>query len=115
MKILLGMAVSQGKAQGRVKIVRGLEDFEKFREGDILVTRITDPTMVVMMNKAAGIICDIGGLTSHPSIIAREMGTPCIVSAECLKTKRKATEVLREGMLVEMCGTTGEVTLIEED
>ncbi len=112
-KILQGLGVSQGKAQGRVKIIHIPEDFSKFSEGDILVTRITNPNMVILMGKAAGIICDIGGMTSHPSIVSREMGTPCIVSAKCIKTEKSATEVLNDGLFIEMCGQSGEVHLIE--
>ncbi len=112
-KILQGMGVSQGKATGRVKIIQDLNGSYKFKEGDILVTEITDPTMVILMGKAAGIICDIGGMTSHSSIVSREMGIPCIVSAQCIKTKKKATKILKEDMEILMDGTLGEVYLIE--
>jgi pyruvate,water dikinase len=114
-KILQGLGVSQGKARGRVRIIHTPDDFNKFSEGDILVAKITDPNMVLLMGKAAGIICDIGGMTSHPSIVSREMGTPCIVSAKCVKTERSATEVFKDGMFVEMSGQTGEVHLIEHE
>ena len=115
MKILQGLGVSQGKARGRVKIIKNRDDFNKFLDGDILVAKITDPDMVMLMGKAAGIICDIGGMTSHPSIVSREMGTPCIVSAKCMKTEKNATEVLKDGMIVEMCGQSGEVHVIENE
>ncbi len=111
-KILQGLGVSQGKTRGKVKIINKIEDFNKFSEGDILVTKITDPNMVMLMGKAIGIICDIGGMTSHPSIVSREMGIPCIVSTKCIKTEKSATEILKDGMIVEMCGTSGEVHLI---
>ncbi len=114
-KILQGLGVSQGKVRGRVKIVRTPEDFGKFSEGDILVTKITNPNMVILMGKAAGIICNIGGMTSHPSIVSREMGTPCIVSAKGVKTEQSATEILRDGMFIEMCGQSGEVHVIGEN
>jgi pyruvate,water dikinase len=113
-KILQGMGVSKGKVQGRVKIIRNLDDHIKFEERDILVTRLTDPTMVILMGKASGIICDIGGLTSHPSIVSREMGIPCIVSAKCIKTEKNATDILKDGMFIEMCGESGNVGLIKK-
>ncbi len=113
-KILQGMGVSRGEVRGRVRIIESLDDHTKFEEGDILVTRLTDPTMVVLMGKAAGIICDIGGLTSHPSIVSREMGIPCIVSAACEKTGKTATEMLEGGMVIKMCGEKGEIYLIKE-
>lgn len=74
--ILRGLAVSSGVAEGVVKIVRGMEDSTHFKEGDVLVTKITDPTMVIMMNDACAVVCDIGGITSHPSILSRELGIP---------------------------------------
>jgi len=111
MKLLAkGLGVSQGKVQGRVKIIR--DDYSGFEEGDILVTRLTNPRMVMLMGKAAGIICDVGGMTSHPSIVSREMGIPCVVSTKCVKTGKSSTEVLRDRMLVEMCGQSGKIHLI---
>jgi phosphohistidine swiveling domain-containing protein len=114
-KILQGMGVSHGKIRGKVKVIRDLEDYSKFDEGDILVARLTDPSMVILMGKAAGIICDIGGLTSHPSILSREMGIPCIVSASCEKTGKKATEILENDMIISMNGETGEIYLEKVD
>ncbi len=107
--ILKGKGVSRGKANGSVRIVH--DDFlqEDFEEGDILVTRLTDPTMVAMMNKASAIICEIGGLTSHPSIVSRELGIPCIVAAT------GATKILRDGEKIHVDGQTGEIRRISED
>ena len=102
-KILTGVGTSQGKVQGKVRIVRDIVDHEGFEEGDILVTRLTDPGMVGLINKAGGIICEIGGMTSHPSILSRELGIPCIVAT------KDATKVLKDGDIVQMCGTSVEV------
>jgi len=78
-KILKGLGVSSGIVQGKVRIVQGAKDEPLFLEGEILVTKLTDPTMVMMMNNAAAIICDIGGMTSHPSILSRELGMTFLV------------------------------------
>jgi len=104
-KILTGMGVSPGNARGEVRIVRGAADEAQFQAGEILVTRITDPTMVIMMNRAGAIVCDIGGMTSHPSIIARELGIPCVVNVKI------ATTTLKDGQEVIVNGTTGEISL----
>ena len=101
--ILTGMGVSKGVAEGVVKLVKDSKDSERFEEGDVLVTYITDPTMVAIMAKAAAIVCDIGGVTSHPSIVSREMGIPCVVAT------KNGTEVLSEGMRIEVNGETGEI------
>jgi len=113
--IAKGMGVSQGKARGRVKVIRNFDDHVRFNKGDILVTHLTDPTMVKVMNMAGGIVCNIGGLTSHPSIVSREMGTPCIVSAKCVETGKNVTEVLKDGQLVEICGETGDIHLVDDE
>ena len=75
--ILSGLGASPGVASGPVKIVYTLADLQKIRKGDVLVTEMTNPDMVVDMQKACGIITDEGGITSHASIVSREMGIPC--------------------------------------
>ena len=104
MKLLLqGVGTSSGTVTGKVRIVeKGKLPFD-FTDGDILVTRLTDPTMVPWMIKAAGIICDIGGITSHPSIVSRELGIPCIVATKV------GTTTLQEGQMITMNGETGEI------
>jgi pyruvate,water dikinase len=101
--VLKGIAASSGIVRGKVRLVKGIGDVGRFNEGDILVTRVTDPTMVVMMAKAGAVVCDIGGITSHPSIVSREMGIPCVVNT------KEATTKLKEGMEVEVDGDKGEV------
>lgn len=114
-KIAQGLGVSHGQVQGRAKLIKSLADHTRFETGDILVTRLTDPTMVVLMGKAAGIICDIGSLTSHPSIVSREMGIPCIVSAKCLKTGKGISEIIKDGTFIYLCGEKGEIYVIEDE
>lgn len=105
--ILKGLGVSAGIAEGVVRVVSGSEDAGRFEEGNILVTHVTDPTMVGMMSDAAAIVCNIGGMTSHPSIISRELGIPCVV-----KTK-DGTTLLRDGMRVKVDGTKGEIYVLD--
>jgi len=106
--ILEGMAASAGEAIGKVRIVNSSADSSKFKDGEVLVTHLTNPTMIMMMAKASAIVTEIGGLTSHPAIVSREMGTPCVVSA------KNALTILKDGMTVKVNGTTGKVYLIEE-
>ncbi|MBS3142021.1 hypothetical protein J4464_01400 [Candidatus Woesearchaeota archaeon] len=107
--VLTGIGASAGIAEGFVKIVEGIRDISKFNEGDILVTEITEPSMVIMMNKAAAIVTNLGGITSHPAILARELGIPCVVAT------KTATTMLKEGMKVKVDGTKGEVYIAEDD
>jgi pyruvate,water dikinase len=105
--VLTGVAASGGVAEGNVRIVTGAADMSRFEEGDVLVTRITDPTMVMMMSRAAAIVCDIGSITSHPSIVSREMGIPCVVNT------KEGTLVLKDGQRVRVDGTKGEIHIVE--
>ena len=104
--ILKGIAASAGSVEGIVKIVHGVKDTSKFKEGDILVAEATEPSMVIMMNKAAAIITDKGGLTCHAAIVSRELGIPCVVAT------KKATETLKDGMKIKVDGSKGEVYII---
>lgn len=104
--VLKGIAASAGVAEGIVKIVTGVKDAPNFQEGYILVAEMTEPSMVKMMNKAAAVVTDKGGLTSHPAIVSRELGIPCIVAT------KTGTKDLKDGMKVRVDGTKGEVYII---
>jgi pyruvate,water dikinase len=93
-QILKGLASSPGIATGVVKIVKTLKDLTKVRHGDILVTKMTSPDMVVTMSRSAAIVTDEGGVTCHASIVGREMGLPVIVGTQT------ATKVLKDGQTV---------------
>jgi len=101
--LLNGLGASPGVASGKVKIVRSLKDLELVSEGDVLVTEMTNPDMVVTMQRAAAIITDEGGITSHAAIVSREMGIPAVVGTG------NATEKLKEGMFVTVDGSNGAV------
>ncbi|MDE1848750.1 MAG: phosphoenolpyruvate synthase [Nanoarchaeota archaeon] len=101
--ILNGIAASPGIAAGEVKIVKTLKDLEGIKVGDILVTKMTNPDMVVSMQKSAGIVTDEGGMTSHAAIVSREMGIPAVVGTGTATTK------LKDGEEVTVDGTTGKI------
>ncbi|MEK6856226.1 MAG: PEP/pyruvate-binding domain-containing protein [Nanoarchaeota archaeon] len=75
--ILTGLGASPGVSSGIVRIVHELSELDKVKKGDVLVTVMTNPDMVVSMQKAAAIVTDEGGVTSHAAIVSREMGIPC--------------------------------------
>lgn len=107
MTSLTGMAASPGVAEGIVRLFSSGDSTESFNEGDILVTVLTDPTMVQAMIRAAAIVTDAGGITSHPAIISREMGIPCVVNT------KTATQVLQPGMRVRVDGANGVVYVLD--
>jgi len=101
--ILEGLAASPGIASGIVKIIKDLKDLPKIKQGDVLVTKMTNPDMVVSMQKASAIVTDDGGLTAHAAIVSREMGIPAIVGTE------NATEKLKEGEIITVDGFSGKI------
>lgn len=98
-----GMAASPGIASGVVKIIHEMSDLEKIKQGDILVTTMTNPDMVVSMQKASAILTSEGGVTAHAAIVSREMGIPAIVGAQ------DALEKLKDGDEITIDGYTGKV------
>jgi|TARA_B100001971_G_scaffold167732_2_gene158963 pyruvate,water dikinase len=99
--ILKGIAASPGIASGKIKIIEELEDLDRIKQDDILVTKMTNPDMVVTMQKSAGIVTDEGGLTSHASIVSREMGIPAVVGTN------EATTILKDGETITVDGFRG--------
>lgn len=101
--ILKGLGASPGIAFGRIKIIKNLSDLNKISKGDILVTKMTNPDMVVTMQKSVAIVTDEGGLTAHAAIVSREMGIPAVVGT------REATIKLKEGEIITVNGYNGEI------
>ena len=77
--LVRGLGASPGMASGKVKIVLDIDELDKIKDGDIMVTTMTTPDMVPAMRRASGIVTDEGGVTCHASIISRELGIPCVV------------------------------------
>jgi len=102
-----GETAHPGHAIGSCRIVETkdisqvLNDLKRFKKGDILVTHMTQPNMMPIARKAAAIIADEGGITSHAAIIARELGVPCIVGA------KNATQIFKDGDLVKVDAEKG--------
>ena len=98
-----GLGASPGIVTGRVRVLESTADESWMQPGDILVARMTSPDWVPVMKRAAAIVTDSGGMTSHAAIVARELGVPCIVGTH------DATRVLRTGEVVTVDGSTGTV------
>jgi pyruvate,water dikinase len=103
--ILKGLPASPGKIAGVAKVLLSVDEMEKFKDGDILVTRMTAPDWVPIMGKAKAIVTDEGGLTCHAAIISRELGVPCIVGTSSFG--KKATEVLKDGETITIDAKNG--------
>ncbi|HEY8484819.1 MAG TPA: phosphoenolpyruvate synthase [Longimicrobiales bacterium] len=103
-KVLLrGLGASPGVASGTVRVLTAPEEGAKLRHGEVLVTTMTSPDWVPIMRRAAAIVTDAGGMTSHAAIVSRELGIPCIVGS------RDATKKLKDGMVVTVDAREGAV------
>ena len=99
--ILQGQGAAPGTAAGKVVIIRDVKDTGAVKEGNILVTRMTNPDMVPAMRKVAAIVTDEGGMTCHAAIVSRELGTPAVVGT------KTATQVLKNGQIITVDGEMG--------
>ncbi|WP_270936476.1 phosphoenolpyruvate synthase [Falsiroseomonas oryzae] len=100
--VVTGAAVGEAIAAAEACVIRGAEDIARFREGAILVTEATDPDWVPVMRRAAGIVTDHGGPTSHAAIVSRELGVPAVVGTG------RATAALRDGQAITLSCAEGE-------
>jgi len=103
---VMGRVASKGMAKGIVVIVKGVKDLDKVKKGNIMVAVTTHPDFVPAMRKAAAIVTDEGGITSHAAIVSREFGIPCIVGT------KQATRILKDGDVVEVDANIGVVKKI---
>jgi phosphohistidine swiveling domain-containing protein len=108
-----GQTASRGYYKGKVrKVLAGDLDMlqssiKEFQKGEVLVTSMTQPNMMVLAERAGAIVTDEGGITSHAAIISRELKIPCIVGC------RHAVEILKDGDMVEVDANNGIVTIIK--
>ena len=101
-RLTAGHSVGDAIAAGRVCRLDGPDEIEQFVDGGVLVTEMTDPDWVPIMKRAAAIITDHGGRTSHAAIVSRELGLPAIVGTG------DGTEVLVDGQDVTVSCAEGD-------
>lgn len=96
-----GLAIGDAVISGRVCLIEDARDIDKFVDGAILVTGTTDPDWMPIMKRAAAIITDHGGRTSHAAIVSRELGLPAIVgtgnATHLLHSEQEVTVSCAEG------------------
>ena len=104
--LLTGLAVGGRIVAGKAHVVKDVRELASVATGDVLVAPITDPDWEPVMKRAAALVTDQGGRTSHAAIVSRELGLPCIVGTA------NGTQVLRTGQEVTVScarGDQGEV------
>ncbi len=103
---LRGEIAQKGYAKGRVKILRRRDQLGEVREGDIIVSPMTTTDFLPAMLRAAAIVTDEGGIACHAAITARELKKPCVTGT------RIATQVLKDGDLVEVDADSGIIRIL---
>lgn len=104
--VVTGIGVSNGVAEGTVRVVTELDDAD-FDEGVVLVCTATDPSWASLFLLADAVVTDVGSAMSHAAIVCRELGLPCVANT------RIGTSSLRDGMRVRVDGALGTVEVIE--
>ena len=98
-----GIAVGTKIASGRAKVIASVKGIQNFKEGEVLVTKITDPDWEPIMKKASAIITERGGRTSHAAIVSRELGIPAVIGASGAMNK------IKDGLVVTTDTSSGTV------
>jgi phosphohistidine swiveling domain-containing protein len=88
---LCGTSACLGSATGTVRLIFSADDIHKLNQGEILITTMTTPDLMLAIEKCAAIVTDEGGLLCHAAIISRELQIPCVIGTGV------ATKALRDG------------------
>jgi pyruvate,water dikinase len=109
-KILItGISIGEKIGQGKANIIKDIKEIGKFKEGEVLITKITDPDWEQIMKIASAIVTDEGSRTCHAAIISRELGIPCIVGTN------NGTEVIPQGKEITVDCSKGEEGYVLRD
>jgi len=103
MNQIKGISANNGLYAGVARVMKSLDEIEKFKQGDILVTEATSPTWTPIMQLAGAIVTDLGGMLSHAAIVSRELGIPAVVGTKI------ATKEIKDGTKIEVDATNGSV------
>lgn len=106
-KEIKGFAASAGKAEGRARVIKLLEEISTIEPGEIIVCPTTTPAWAPIFTKVKAAVTDIGGLTSHAAIAAREYSLPAVTGTGI------ATSVIKTGDIIRVDGSTGLVTIVK--
>ncbi len=107
-KLVTGLAIGEAVVAGRACLIDSPHDIGRFVDGAILVTKTTDPDWVPIMKRAAAIVTDHGGRTSHAAIVSRELGVPAIVGTG------NATRVLHDEQAITVSCAEGDEGFVYE-
>jgi phosphohistidine swiveling domain-containing protein/glycosyltransferase involved in cell wall biosynthesis len=102
---LKGVGCSVGTVTGKARVILDPTEFETLQEGEILVAPFTNPSWTPLFVTARGVITEVGGVSSHGAVVAREYGIPCVVNV------KNATKIIKNGSALTIDGEKGRVYL----
>lgn len=103
---LYGVTACGGTIEGKVRLLQSDADMLAMEKGEILVTTMTVPGLMLAVEKASAIVTDEGGMLCHAAIVSREFNIPCVIGTG------SATHQLRTGDVVEVRADDGLVRLL---
>ena len=107
-QVISGFAVSPGTVTGVASVIMSPAEFDRMKPGTILVCPLTTPAWTQLFPYAIGLVTDIGSITAHGSIVAREYGIPAVLGTG------NGTRIVKHGDRIEVNGDKGIVTIVEE-
>lgn len=104
--LLKGRAIGERIGAGAARVIPSVRELASFKDGEVLVTDMTDPDWEPIMKRAAAIVTNRGGRTCHAAIVSREIGVPCVVGTH------HATDILKSGANITVCCAQGDQGLV---
>lgn len=104
--VLKGIPGYPGVYEGTARFITDPKELDDVKKGEVLVCKMTNPAWVVCFSQIGALVTDTGGALSHPAVVSREFGIPCVVGT------RRATQLIKTGDKVRVDGTTGTVEII---
>lgn len=106
--VVKGLPGSSGAIEGTARVVRGPQDFNEVKQGEIMVCVMTNPAWVVVFTKIAALVTDAGGALAHPAVVAREFGIPAVVGTI------DGTQRINTGDRIRVNGSIGQVEILAQ-
>ena len=103
--VLKGIGCSAGHVDGIARVITDISEQSQVKEGEILITKFTDPGWTPLLGRVRGVATEVGGILSHAAVIGREYGIPAVLNIPGL------TDIVKTGDQIHINGTTGELTI----
>lgn len=102
---IAGTPVSSGIVEGRARVILNINE-AKIEEGDILITKFTDPSWTPIFVLVKGLVTEVGGMMTHGAVVAREYGLPAVAGVD------DATKLIKDGQRIRINGTEGYIEIL---